>query len=95
MARDFINITTSTAATQAQELRNYCFQLRQAYETGLRVKAKMLHLNDGSTFTDLEAAFGLAPGKGQAVFDLVNGSVGAMEGTFQNNNAKTITEQVG
>lgn len=96
MARDFIKIDlTNASATQAQLLRTYVVQLRLAYETGNRVKAIMTHNNNGTIFTDIETLFGLPANQGQAVFDLVNGSVGAMEGTFQNSNVKTITEQVG
>lgn len=55
----------------------------------------MNHNNDGTTFTAIETLFGLPTGKGQAVFNMVNGSVGSMEGTFQVADAKNITEQVG
>lgn len=55
----------------------------------------MNHNHDGSVFTDLEALFGLPAGKGQTVFDLVNGAVGSMEGAFQVADAKNITERVG
>jgi hypothetical protein len=93
MARDFIKVDPT--ATQANLLKNYVNVLRQAYEIGGRVKAIMTHNNDGTVFTDIETLFGLPTGKGQAVFNLVNGSIGSMEGTFQVSDAKTITEQVG
>lgn len=96
MARDFIKIdTTTTTATQASLLKNYVATLRQAYELGTRVKAIMQHNNDGSVFTDIETLFGVPTGKGQTVFDLVNGSIGSMEGTFQVDDAKEITERLG
>lgn len=97
MARDFIKIDQSnpTVATQASVLKAYAVQLRQAYETGTRVLALMGHMNDGTVFTDIETYFGLPAGKGQIVFNLVNGSVGSMNGSFQVADAKTITEQVG
>jgi hypothetical protein len=96
MARDFIKIdmTTSTA-TQASQLKSYVTQLRAAYEAGQRVKSVMEHNNDGTVFTDVEILFGLPAGKGQEVFDLVNGSVGSMEGKFMVDDAKEITERVG
>lgn len=94
--RDFIKIDSNqSGATQASLLRNYVNALRQAYEIGTRVKAIMTHNNDGTVFTDIELVFGLPVGKGQAVFNLVNGSIGSMEGTFQVPDAKTITEQLG
>jgi hypothetical protein len=96
MARDFIKIDTSTTtATQAGLLKSYISQLRQAYETGARVRAIMTHNNDGTVFTDIEMLFGLPAGKGQEVFDLVNGSIGSMTGDFQTSDAKEITERVG
>lgn len=97
MARDFIKIDVSntTVATQAGLLKSYISVLRQAYELGTRVKSIMNHNNDGTVFTDIETLFGLPSSKGQTVFNLVNGSIGSMEGTFQVSDAKTITEQVG
>lgn len=96
MAIDFIKIDiTQTAATQAGLLKNYITQLRSAYELGQRCLAIMGHNNDGTTFTSIETLFGLPTGKGQAVFNMVNGSLGSMQGTFQVADAKNITEQVG
>lgn len=96
MARDFIKIDITLAgASQAGLLKSYVQTLRAAYEQGQRVRAIMTHNNDGTTFTDIEPLFGLPAGKGQTVFNLVNGSIGSMEGTFQVADAKTITEQVG
>lgn len=96
MARDFIKIDpTQSAATQARELLLYKTLLRQAYEQGVKVLAVMAHNNDGTVFTDLETLFGVPTGKGQTVFNLVNGSVGAMQGTFQVPDAKNLTETVG
>lgn len=96
MARDFIKINTlDTNATQASKLKNYIITLREAYEQGKGVKAIMDHNQDGITFTDIEIFFGLPTGKGQTVYDLVNGSIGSMEGNFQVPDAKNITERVG
>jgi hypothetical protein len=96
MASDFIPIdATKAGATQANVLKSYIQTLRTAYELGGRVKGIMDHNQDGTVWTALEALFGLPAGKGQTVYNLVNGSVGAMEGTFQNDDSKQITEQVG
>lgn len=95
MARDFIVVsTTSAAATQARSLIDYARQLRNAYDSGKRILAIMTHNNDGANFSDIETLFGLAAGKGQTVFDLVNGSIGSMEGAFQVDDAKEITERI-
>lgn len=96
MARDFIKVNTSdTTATHAAELVAFKNALRDAYNRGKQVLAIMTHNNDGTVFTDVEALFGLPSGKGQTVFNLVNGSVGSMEGTFQVPDSKTITETLG
>ena len=96
MARDFIKIdSTQSAATQARLLQGYVQTLRSAYESGKRCIAIMSHNNDGTVFTDIETLFGLPAGKGQIVFNLVNGSIGSMEGTFQVADAKNITETLG
>jgi len=97
MSRDYIKIDTSNpnAAPQAALLKAYVTSLRNAYNQGKQLIALMGHMNDGIVFTDVEVNCGLPSTKGQTVFDLVNGSVGSMEGTFQVSDAKTITEQVG
>ena len=96
MARVFIKVDrTVTTATHAALLLNYVNQLREAYELGVKVKAIMDNNQDGTIFTDIEALFGLPVGKGQAVYDLVNGSIGSMTGAFQVPDAKNITERVG
>lgn len=96
MARDFIKVDrTQAAATQAGSLLSYVATLRSAYEQGVKILAVMGHNNDGTVFTDIETLFGLPPGKGQTVFNMVNGSIGTMTGTFQTADAKNITETVG
>jgi hypothetical protein len=95
MARDYITLTTTGTATQQPLLKSYIFALRQAYNLGVQVAAIMAHNNDGTDFSDLEVLFGAETGSGQDLFDLVNGSTGAMNGTFQNFDCKTITEKVG
>lgn len=96
MARDYIKIDTSTTtAIHAGTLKSFVHALRDAYEQGLKVKAIMAHNHDGSVFTDIETLFGVPAGMGQTVFDLVNGTVGSMEGTFKVADAKNLTERVG
>lgn len=96
MARDFIKVdTATTTATHAADLKAFVSVLRDAYQRGKKIIAVMGHNNDGSNFADIEALFGLPAGKGQTVFNLVNGAVGSMEGTFQVADAKNITETLG
>ena len=95
MARDIIKADkTQAAAIKAPLLLQYVTALRAAYNLGKELQAVMGHLNDGSVFTDIETYFGLPVGKGQTVFNLVNGSVGSMEGIFQVADAKNITETI-
>jgi len=96
MARSFIKVARGvTTATHAGMLLAYVDQLRTAQDTGRRILGIMNQNNDGSVWTDIEALFGLPAGKGQTVYDLMNGSIGAMDGTMQNAQAKNITETLG
>jgi hypothetical protein len=96
MAADFIPLDMQKAgATQAPLLKNYINALRAALNAGTQVRAMMTHMNDGSDFSRLEVLFGAPSGSGQTLFDLVNGSTGAMVGDFQNRDCQTITEKVG
>lgn len=93
MAIDFISINPT--ASQAQALKTYIANLRLSQELGQRCLDVMSHMNDGTTFTAVETAFGIPTGMGQTVFNLVNGSLGSMKGTFQVADATTITQKMG
>lgn len=96
MARDFIKIdTTNAAAIHAMKLKNFVNILRGVIDQGNLIRDIMGHSNDGTVFTDVETLFGLPTGKGQEVFNLVNGAIGSMAGTFQVADATTITSKVG
>lgn len=93
MARDFIKVDrTQSAAIKAPLILAYRDTLRRAIELGNECLATMAHMNDGTVFTDIETNFGVQAGKGQAVFNLINGSVGSFSGTFQVADAKNLTE---
>lgn len=95
MAGDFILVdNTKAGAAQAILLKNAISIGRQFYQQMTSIRQIMTHMNDGTDFTAIETFFGLPAGDGQLVFNLVNGSVGVIEGTFQNNNIKTLTEQL-
>ena len=95
-ANDYIKIdTTTTTATEAQILKSAIKQLQAASEQLTAVLNKMNHTSNGTVWTSMEGLYGLPAGQGQAVYDLVNGSIGAFNGTMQNNNAKTLIERVG
>jgi hypothetical protein len=96
MAIEFIKIDVQAqGASQANTLKQWIDILRSAYEIGERIQAKMNNMHDGTNFAMLEQMHGLPAGEGQTVFDLVNGTIGSMEGRFQVADAKTITETVG
>jgi len=88
MARDYIKIETQvTTAIHAGTLKSTVRQVRQAYDAVIFLKQMMDHMTDGTNYADVELYFGLAPGQGLAVYNLVNNSMGAA--------AKNFTEQVG
>lgn len=96
MADVWIKIDTSIAgATQAALLKQFVAQERAVYELGVRIRAQMSNMNNGSQWGTIETQYGLPTGKGATVYDLVNGTIGAMEGTFTNNNGKTLGELIG
>jgi hypothetical protein len=96
MARDFIKIDVNAAgAIHSVKLKNFVNILRAAQDQGHLILDIMSHANDGTVFTDIETLFGLPTGQGQIVFNLVNGTLGSMTGTFQVADATTITSKVG
>ena len=93
---DYMKVDTSiTTAIFARELVTLVAQLRSTINQLDKVKALMDHNSDGTTWTTVETLFGLAAGKGQPVYDLVNGTRGALGGTFQNSNAISLIDRVG
>lgn len=96
MAIDFIPVSrTVPGATQAASLLSLVAAVRSAYEQAVRVRDVMNHNHDGVDFTQIEELYGLPSGKGQIVFNLVNGTVGSMTGVFQVADAKNMTETIG
>lgn len=96
MAADFIKIDrTNTAATHSSKIiaavqtaRSLVNQLTEIQGIGFRNFA-------GTDFAAFEALFGIPAGKGQTVFDLINGSQQALAGTAQNANALEFINRVG
>jgi hypothetical protein len=96
MANDFILITVNAQnQSQASQLKNLASVAAQVYSMAAAVRNKMTHMNTGSDFTRIETEFGLQPGTGQEVFDMVNGALNAMDGTMQTSDFKTMTEKLG
>ena len=96
MAGDFIKIDPQqNGATRANELIAFINSMRNLRMTGAALKATMNHMHDGTDFSTLEALYGIPTGKGQTVFDYVNGSLGSLEGTFQTSDGQLLSERVG
>jgi hypothetical protein len=98
MPTDFLRADPSlTPAAQfyASKLVSTSKGLRSVIDQLEEIFAVMSHNNNGSTFTQIETLFGLASGNGQAVFDLVNGTLLALKGTAQNSNAISLIDRVG
>lgn len=93
MARDFIPINRT--AIKAPVLLATVAAGRDFFDQLTRCLGVMSHLNDGTVFTDIETQFGLPGGTGQSVFNLINGALGSMKGTFQVADAQTLTEKLG
>lgn len=106
---DRIPVTPSAAATRANSLLIACDQLRQVYSQFVTIRERMRHMfadagGSGSiNWGTVEALFGLTPGGtsvgptavGAAVFTMVDGFVGSVEGTFQTNAGLDLTTRVG
>jgi hypothetical protein len=97
MPNTFVNIDINLpGATHSGMLRQLAQTQRQTYELAKRI-LEIMGNNSAppDDFADLEKLFGLQAGEGNVVFDYVNGLVGALEGTFQNDNGKNIGVLIG
>lgn len=98
MPKDFIRANpslTPEAAFYASKLVATSKSLRSVMDQLEEMLAVMTHSNDGVDFSQIEGLFGLAAGKGQTVFDLVNGTLLALKGQGQNSNALSFIDRVG
>jgi hypothetical protein len=96
MPIDFISVTTTDAnAKFAADLISLVRQVRGVFDQSDKVLDIMNHSHNGVLFTQIETLFGLPPGQGQTVFDLVNGLRLALTGSGQNSNAVSLIERVG
>ncbi len=100
---------TQSAATEANELLAFIRAVRQAYELGERIRDKMRHNFDDSggsgsiNWTQVQTLWGIASNgtvvgtssNGQIIFTYVDGATGSLDGTFQTNAGKEMSERVG
>lgn len=98
MAKDFITVNrydnnaifANELASIPQSLRNLVNALEKVQQTGYR-----MFTTDPLDFSLFEQKHGLPAGAGQAVFDLVNGTLMALKGQAQNANAVELMNRVG
>lgn len=101
MVADFIELKrTDTAAVFVSEILAYRASIATALAQGDAIKNKMAHMFNDSIpqaidWTMLERLYGIPTGKGQAVWDMINGSQGAMRGTMQNNQCENLVKMAG
>lgn len=96
MANDFIplirgnsaNIFVNDLIGLPQQLRAVVDKMEKVQETGFR-------MFNGSDFSAFETYYGIPTGKGQIVFDLINGTLQALAGTAQNANSEEFMNRVG
>jgi hypothetical protein len=110
MAADRITIQRDqSAAIESAELLSFIRAVRDVYELGTRIRAKMQHAFTGNAnaalinWAALQTLWGIPTNgtdagdasNGKIVYTFVDGAVGSMEGVFQTSAAKDITERVG
>jgi hypothetical protein len=99
MPNDFVNVNPTGPKPQPQLLLNFRNAVAQVLMQGPVLLGEMNHMFDGARdpidWGTLENNFGLPAGTGQTVFNLVNGTMGAVQGTMQNAQAVALVNQVG
>jgi len=98
MASRFIPITlTDTNARFALDLKRASDLTRQLMDTldGIVDRGFRFLGEEEPDFAAFEAAYGLASGAGQTVFDVVNGTKQALNGQAQNANAVDLRDRIG
>lgn len=94
MPRTYIPISLAGEGEGPHLLNTAIASLRQARRDIEKVRERMLYLQDGSVWTDLEAHFGLPAGGGDDVFTLVDGTLQVLDGT-SSGYALELTSRVG
>ncbi len=99
MANDFIKCNTlDTSAFMANDVVRAARQTRELIDLVESLIDRGFRLFDSgppTNFAGFEAACGIAPGQGQVVFDLLNGTKSALLGTGQSANAVELKNRVG
>ena len=98
MANDFIQLNRdNNAAIFAGELVSIPRDLANIIDRLERIQQKgfRMFVSNPVDFSGFETRFGVPTGKGQAVFDLINGTLSALKGEAQNANAMELINAVG
>lgn len=98
MANDFIKLNRASApAVFVNDLVNLPRELRAWVDKAEKIRdmGYRMFVADPVDFSAFETNYGIPTGSGQAVFDLINGTLGALAGTMQNANAEELMNRVG
>jgi hypothetical protein len=76
MAADFVAITASSTRTQV--MAQYLSVLWNCWALGEKVNGELNHMVNGSDYTMIESQYGLQPGQGVTLYNLVTGARGAV-----------------
>jgi hypothetical protein len=72
---------------------------RQTLDLAARIQAKMRHMFDDQVspidWSTVETNYGIPTGSGEEVYTLVDGLQGSLQGVFQVDAGKKLTESVG
>jgi hypothetical protein len=86
---------TDASAIHAAEVRDFVNTVRKALQLGETLSERgFRYIGSPADFAEFELTHGLSTGQGQTVFDMINGTLGAMKGTMQNDQAIELTERV-
>lgn len=93
---DFIKIDrTNSTAVFASEMVSLPQNLQRVINQLERIQQMGYRMFDDPDFSMFETNFGIPTGQGQTVFNLINGTLLALNGTAQNANAIELVTRVG
>lgn len=100
MPQDFIHPNpqlTPDAVVAAPKINQFVTQLRALMDLGDQIVAIGFHNVDGGDYSDFEMYAGVSSGEGSGAFilDYINGTLLALRGAQQNNNAVALIDRVG
>ncbi len=94
MAIDYIPVDLTGSPELPLLLRKTLYSLIEARRNVERLRGYMLHLNDGSNYTQIENKFAVPTGSGSALWLLVDGTKQQLDGSGGVGYAKDFIERV-